>query len=330
MIKRQFFSNLLLLFTISCSTYKVPDSKLPSWYITPKTNNSISIYGVGEGYTSEEATKSALNNLSSKLMTSISSETTMVLEENKFGTNEENRRRINEVVAKTTFNNYQITNSAQQNNKIYVEIAVSRPGFTENYSSRLFKINENMSKLFRQAESKSILEKRNSLLKISDMAKEAETISYILSGLGFSDYNFNLDQNLKLYNSYNLAYDQILDQIEFFIVRSDNTNTRVIDLIRSDLNKRKIKISTRKDITNNNLVFSVIKSDATNYKIYGSFITKLRVDISIYSNNSKLIASNFVETTGNSIINQEEALNAAISAFGERISKEGILGIVGI
>ncbi len=301
--------SLFLIF--SCASNNQPQqlSQLPSWYITPRASDQQNLYGVGEGYTLVEASKSSLNNLASKLMTSISSESSMLLESNKYATNEQSRQKINEVVAKITFNNYQVSNSAAFGGKIYTEISVNRSDFIANYSQKLSSLNQKMADIFSKAKNKTILEKLNDLETINNLSLEAQSITQILISLGANRSNFK--NNIDLYNSYQNSYQDLARKIEFFI-EDKNISRAVIDRIINDLNQKKLKVVKRKNLDNPNLVIIQINSEITEQKIYGSYIAKLKLDFNLLSNQNKIIKSQSFENSGSSVISKKEAVKAAI------------------
>ena len=283
-------------------------NQLPSWYAVPQSSNANNLYGVGEGYTLAEASKSALNNLAGKLMTSISSESSMLMESNKYATNEQSHQKINEVVAKITFNNYQVSNSASFSNKIYVEISVNRDHFISEYRQKLFTLNQKMADIFKEAKDKTILEKLSGLESINNFSFEAIAISQILSSL---NANNDLQNNLKLYQSYQNTYLNLSSKIEFFI-ENKNAPQALIDLLINNLNKKNLKVVKTKNLTNSNLVIVQTSCQITEQKIYGSNIAKLRCGFNLLSNQNKIIKSSSLESSGSSMISKQEAINSAI------------------
>lgn len=301
--------------------------KLPSWYLSPKANDSQNLYGAGEGYTVEEASQAALNNLASKLMVSISSESSSLLESNQYGTNEENRQKINQSVEKMTFNNYRVSNSASFNGKVYAEVAVDRSNFIQDRTQKLTELNQKMADLYQGLAPKTILEKRNDLATISDSAIEASSITYILSSLGAHGIDFK--KNVNLYNSYQNAYQKVLSQIEF-VIEDHDTPKSVASVIITALNRERIKIVKTKNLNNSNLVIIDIKSNSVTQQIYGANVTKLKLDFTLLSNQEKIINSNSLEVSGSSVVSASEATSAAVANLATQISQNGVLKALGI
>ncbi len=289
-------------------------SQLPTWYVVPKASNGQNLYGVGDGYNLAEASRSALNNLAGKLMTSISSESSLLLESNKYSTNEQSRQNISEVVSKITFSNYQVTNSANFNGKIYAEIAVNRNQFISEYSQKIIGLNEKMAEIFNKAQNKTILEKLNDFESINNLSLEAGPINQILSSLGANQINFK--KNIDLYNSYERSYQELARNIEFFIEKNDAPKP-LIEKIINNLNQKKIKVVKSQNLSNPNLVTVQINSDIVEQKIYGSHIAKIKIDLNLLSNQNKIIKSSSFENSGSSVISKEEAIKAAIFGISD-------------
>ncbi|MCE3255423.1 MAG: hypothetical protein K0R25_917 [Rickettsiaceae bacterium] len=312
-MKKYLISTLFFLALFSCSSSNEPKqlNQLPSWYVSPKQSDLQNLYGVGEGYTLFEASKSALNNLAGKLLTTISSETSILLESNKYATNEQSRQKINEVVSNITFSNYKVSNSASFKGRIYVEIAVDRDQFIAEYNQKLSDLNKKMADIFVGAQGKTILEKLNDLEKVNNLSLEAASISSILAGLGDSR---NFKSNLNLYSNYQNSYQSLANKIEFYI-DSDDAPKAVVRSIMKDLNQKKLKIVKSKDLSNPNLVIVKIDSEIVEQKIYGSNIAKLKVNFNLLSNQNKIIKSGSFENSGASVVSKEEAVNAAIAGM---------------
>ena len=314
MIKKLIIT-LLCFFLSSCSpNNKIqPLNQLPNWYITPQSSNTKNLYGVGEGYTLSEASRSALNNLASKLMTSISSESSMLLESNRYATNEQSRQKINEVVAKITFNNYQVSHSASFGGKIYVEIAVDHDVFVSEYSQKLSTLNQRMADIFKNSEGKTILEKLTDLELVNNLSLEATIINQILSGL---NANNDAQNNSKLYQSYQNSYQNLATKIEFFI-ENKNAPKALISLLTNNLNQKNLKIVRTKNISNPNLVIVQTSCEITEQEIYGSNITKLKCNFNLLSNQNKIIKSRSFENSGSSMLGKQEATNSAIATISD-------------
>ena len=330
-----FYTTLISLFLIigliSCTQPKLQTSEnTPSWYNKPKQNNSENLYGVSEGYSLEEATKSALADAASRLMVSISSESSILREENKTSVNEEMRQNIKQNIEKIDFTNFKVSKSEKIGQKFFTEVTIERAPFIQdqkekiNFSERQI---ADLEKNFTKNGTVNIIEERNSLLKIVDISKKVMLSSLIVKGAG---ENINIEEKTKRFANFENLLNLINSKIEFYfeIDASGVMGKEISQIIRNALNKEKIKIAKIRSSSSNQVVIAIASSSRSN-KIYEAFMTKLTIN---FENKSadKTVASNSLEVTGSSSISENETHLAAINSLEEKISQDGILKIIGI
>lgn len=323
------FALFLIIFSASCSTSKqVISDTSPTWYNNPKQNNSENLYGVAEGYSLEEATKSALADSASRLMVSISSESSILREENKTSVNEEMRQSIQQNIEKIDFTNFKVSKSQKIGPKFFVEVQIERNPFINDQKEKINFLERKISDLEKNSTKNNIIEERNSLLKIIDLSKQTMLSNRILQGSG---ENINLKEKTIRFANFENRLNSINSKIEFYF-EIDSTGImgkEISQIIRNALNKEQIKIAKTRNSTNQNQVVIAIKSNSRSNKIYEAFMTKLTID---FENKSadKTIASNSLEVTGSSSISEKESHLAAIKSLEEKIAQAGILKIIGI
>lgn len=271
----------------------------------------------------EEATKFALADLASRLIVSVSSESTMLREENQNSTNEEIRQKVKQDIEKITFSNFKISRSEKLDQKFYVEVEVNKKNFLSEQKDRLEIIEKKINDLDKISNSNPI-QRRNSLIKINEYCKELELKAMILKG---GESNINLKEKLIFIAKFQNELDRISDNLEFFI--ENNSNNQITDVIKNSLNKAKIKISTKQNQDKANQVKLIIKSSTEENKIFESYITKIKIK---FENNikEKTIASNSIEVTGSSIISYKESYNSAITSLQQKIDSDGVMKTIGI
>ncbi len=317
------FTTLILLFA-SCSSTSKNSSDTPSWYVTPKQNNAENLYGVAEGYTLEEATKYALADAAARLMVSISSESSLIREENQNSTNEEMRQSVRQSVEKISFTNFKVTKSEKFGQRFFVETQIERAPFINQQKEKVGFLEKQISDLDKNSAGRNPIQRRNSLIKIIDLGKELELKGRIISGAG---ENFDLKSTLSNLANFQSQLDKISDKIEFYF--EINSPKEIAQLIRNSLNKEKIKISPNRNNSDSGQVVIRIKSNNKTNQIYGAFMTKLEIDFENLSG-GKVLASNSIEVTGSSSISEKESYSASLKSFEEKIEKDGILKVVGI
>ena len=297
---------------------------LPSFYITPKSNDAEYLYGVAEGYTLEEATKYALVDAAARLMVSVSSESNLVREENQGSVNEEMRQKVKQNIEKINFTNFKVSESKKAQEKLYIEVKIERRSFVEEQKQQLGFLEKQVADLEKNLNGKNSIQKRNNLIKILDLQKDIEIRSRILAGLGL---DVNLAAKLDRIAYFRNQFNSLSDDVEFYF--ADGSNQEVAKIIRSSLNKEKLKVSSRLENSNQNQIVVKIKASNKTNKIYGSFITKLEIDFSNLSN-AKIIASNTLEVSGSSMISEKDSYSSAIASLQEEVEKNGVLKILGI
>lgn len=316
--------NKLLLFTIlfitSCAG-KVENTNLPSWYISPKQNNSENLYGVAEGNTLEESTRYALADAAARLMVTISSESNLIREENQNSVNEEMRQQVRQNVEKIDFTNFVVSKSTRSGNKFYAEVQVERDPFIRQQKERIEILNKKIADLQKNSATKNALQKRNDIIAALALGKELELRARIVSGAG---ENINLKEKLNLVADLENQLNKISDKVEFFF--APTRAPEIAQVVRTALNKEKIAVS---EIKKDGQITLKITTTSKSAKIYEAFIIKLTLDFE-NSIGGKILASKKIEVTGNSTISDNEANHAAVKALEEKIAQDGALKTLGI
>lgn len=318
------FLLFLTIFCItSCSGFKKANSTIdtPSWYISPKQNNAENLYGIGAGFSLEDATKSALTDAAARLMVSISSTSTLLREENKFDVNEETRQQIKQNIEKIDFTNFQVSKSEKIGSNFFIEVEISRSPFIFAQKENITFLEKKVADLEKSLNNTNPIQKRASLLKMVDLSKQIELRSRILNGAG---ENISLKEKLSRLANFENQLNLVNNKIEFYFEIS--SSKEITQLIRNALNKEQIAITKTPHA---NCVTIEIKSTSRSSEIYGAHITKLHLDFENILN-GKTIASNSLEVTGSSVIGEKESYLSAVKSLEEKISKDGILKIIGI
>lgn len=317
---------LLLLLLNSCS-FSSRASKEPTWYLNPPKNDYTYLYGVGEGYNLETATQSALKNLSSKILVTISSETNLMREETNFYANEQIIQNIQENVEKITFNNYEVDKTSKKRDILYVIVKVNRAQFIKDKKLELSKINEEIRNIDSVSINQSILERRNALEKINKISEDGDLLVKVI---GAVDPSFNKNAHFQKYSGYKNEYNKISDKILVYIIKSTTTEKGVVTAYKNGLNKKGIKTVTIKNENNPNQVILDINSKTMKQEVYKNYMTKINISTSLKSNQGKSIKGRSIEVSGISVISEEQSLNTAIYNLEQKIAKEGIFSVLGL
>lgn len=317
MIKNIFITIFCSFLLLSCSHVEKKSGPV-SWYIQPKQNTELTMYGVAEGFTLEDATKAALSDAAARLIVSISSTSTLVREENNFSASEEMRSQIKQNIEKIDFVNFKVSRSAQVQSVIYVEVEIDRVQFLQAQKEKLDLLNRQIANLEKNIPSQNVIQKRNSYVKEIALLKQASILVQIL--------NNNLkDTNIALAKAQD-ALNKLNNKVEFYF--DIDSSKEISAILRNALNKEAIKISKEKNGNSNQIQVSIDSSSRTG-QVYGAFITKIKID---FENKSmgKVIASNSIEVSGSSSLGEKESYLSAIETLKEKVAKDGILEVLGI
>jgi tRNA threonylcarbamoyladenosine modification (KEOPS) complex Pcc1 subunit len=265
-----------------------------------------------------------LADAASRLMVSVSSESSLIREENKTSVNEEMRQRVKQSIEKIDFTNFKVSKSEKVGNGFYVEVEIERDPFIKQQKEKVYFLEKQISDLDKNSKGKNAIQRRNSLVKIVDLGKELDLKSRILAGAG---EDVGLKEKLSMIADFQNELNKTSDKIEFYF--EINSPAEIAKVIRSSLNKEKIKTSPKRNSANPNQIVIRIKSDSRSNKIYEAYMTKLDVDFENLAE-GKVVASNSVEVTGSSTIGEKESYAASIKSLEEKIDEDGILKIIGI
>lgn len=311
-----------LFFLLSLSAHAIEDS--PSWYLNVKQNNAQSLFGVAEGYSLEEATRFALADAAARLMVSISSESSMIREENQNSVNEELRQNVRQNIEKINFTNYTVKRNAKIDKKFFIEVEIEREPFINEQKEQLGFLETQVNNLENDLVEKNTVQKRSNLLQIIKLYKEIELRGRILQGAGI---DVQLGEKLNKLASFKDQLSKLSDKIEFYFDK--NSPVEITKIIRSALNKEKIKVVSSHRLGNKNEVTLQIKLSSRSNKIYEAFMTKIEIDFE-NSIGAHTIASNTIEVSGSSSLGEKESYLAALKSLEEEIAKNGVLKAIGI
>jgi hypothetical protein len=324
-LNKIFLKSFLVLiavnFLLSCASNE-DAKKLPSWYISPKQNDAANLYGVGTGRTLEEATKSALSDSAARLITSISSSSETIIEENKFDVNQELRQNIKQNIEKIEFSNFKVSQSSVVGFDFFVEVKIPRENFLQDQQNRLSSAEQQISNIDKNLTKLNPIQKKANLTKILELEKEVELAARILKGLSVQ---VNVEEKIKRQASFKNQLRNLANEIEFFIESSDSNE--IAKVVKNSLTFEKIKIGNYKK--NTDQISLKISSQVFSNEVYGSHISKVRININCFYEN-KLISGNSFEVSGSSVISKKESFNSAIESLKEKIASESLLKILNI
>jgi len=316
-----------LIFLSACASSNKTDGAIPDWYISSPNNNNSYLYGVGQGYSLENATKSALENAASKLMVTISSTSSLLIEESRTDVNEEMRKQISQNIEKINFTGFEVEKSKKITNQYYILIKIPKTKFVKQQEEGLLALKTKISNLDKNSLNTNPIKRRNALTTINSLTKELEIKARILNGAGVKS---NLDEILKLNTNYHNQLDKFSNEIEFYLTKNGNSyNQKARQIVKNALNKEKITVTNKVNSRNKNQIILRIDIKSFSKEVYGNYMTRLDINFNNIAQN-KTIASKSIQVTGGSVISKKQSAMAALKNLEEKIKADNILKTIGI
>lgn len=306
-----------LLILCGCATLT---GSYPDWYLNPPENSHSSLYGVGEGYDLNSATKLALKNISEKIVVTLSSESSIYQAESTAGYVEDAEYSIDEKTEEITFNNYKTLKTHALGGRFFALVEVNKQELIRNQKKELDKVEDEIDELDKSSKRKNSLVRMAALTSIRKEIPKAETRVKVLDSLNPS---FNDQAYWNKYSDFNREYTKLMNDIQFYIKTNDRFDKKAGSVFKKYLNQKGIKVA---DKFSTDLVILDIYSTVSTQKIYGSYMSKAKLHFSLIAR-GRTVKSNSLDLKGNSVINREEAKNSAIKQLDEKISEEGIFKI---
>jgi hypothetical protein len=327
MLKRFFYiCTICTLFVVACGKKQPIETNkvtIPSWYLESVKNDSLYLYGLGEGSSLQKATNVALNDAASKLRVSISSTTETSMSADRESYSSSLKQNINAIVKDVTFNNYEVVKSEESVGSFYVKIKIDRNIFVEEKTAELKALIKDCENRYLElTKIPNVLERRGEFKKVTEIATKIENLSLLIFSLT-KDGEFDIKDVLTKIKQYKAEYDSFLTKITFVV-----DDGAIGDVITQGLNDAGLRV-TRKLTNALNSVSLTITNNTVNDQIYGRFFAKNNTFISV-SSGGKLVGSKNITFSGGSSVSQQEAFKESLHSLDSMIKKEGIESIIGL
>ncbi|WP_419677485.1 LPP20 family lipoprotein [Aliarcobacter lanthieri] len=295
---------IIMFIFIGC-TNKVDITKenlqYPNWYMTPPQNTDINLYGVGMGFSHNEAIQNALENLSSRLLVTISSDITISSKsyrDFREYTQKTVTQDIKSEIEKLSLQNYIIEDSSLFDRQIIVLVSINKSKLFDSLKKEIDFLYKEFYLLKSQSIDSLILYiKYKKLLEI--FYKNYNKAQILSSFLNDNDKYIKVIEELKILES-NLQND-----MEFFI-SSDNNSKKFEDTLKDILVREGFKV-VEANIKNKNIYELNLSSKSSESKSYGLYIIENILNIKIINSKNNQILSNTIQLKGASSNNFDDA-----------------------
>ena len=313
--KSPLFYLLILLF--SCSTAKKAIE--PEW-IFKNYDTHTEIYGSGIAFTFQEAKKMALQNISSKIVTIISSKSTLQSATTKVASRLEYRSLIKEKNKDLIIHNFEVVKQQEFEKKFYLLLKVSKKTIYKTYEQKLANQFKEFGEIFKQANQEKVFYKKQSQLKkILDKKEQVKGELLILKGL---DQSFNSQKYLEQLAIYKNSYDEIIRNIR--VVISSKLKSPVVEEIKKYLLDNSVIIKKTTEPFKNNF-FMTFNIQETKDFVLNHYFRKYKLVVNLLDDKKQLYKTLDINFSGSSYLNYQNALNKALSNFRKYLNQKRIV-----
>ncbi len=296
-------SIFLFLGCASNNKVEIKPLQYPSWYLNPIFENDKELFGIGEDENIDDAIKSALISISSRLSLTITSNSNIY---NKSFTDyreyvtKESTQEIFSNTENLRFNNYELINSHKISfNKIIVNVKIKKTDLIKSLKDEITLLKDILKKDEKALINKEALSKYFSYKKIFDLYYLNINKTQILKNL---DKEFD---DKEFFENLNEIYSKMIKNksISTFYIINNTNNENIANKLKEEIN-REFLVQNR-----DKALYEIEISSNTNKKSsHGFYIIDNNIDFKIYFKNSLIKTKNYL-TKGVSSNSFSDALN---------------------
>ncbi len=235
-MKNIFILSIISIIFIGCGKQQ---TNIPNWYLNSPNNTTEVIYGVGEGYSINEAKNSALSEMSSRLIVSVGSSINTKTTSSSSGTyTKDTTKDVIVEAQKIKFHNAVVEKTTNIDNIIYIIMKVDRVALFTEKKKEFLADNKQIDIKYKRLKSKSILEQ---IFALRDMQPSILKIKNKATVLYATNNSFNYTKYTSKYDDYLAQTDKLKSNITI-AVSSNNKNNFFADIISEELNNNNYKI----------------------------------------------------------------------------------------
>jgi len=296
---------------------------IPEWVKVPPGDNTISMYGIGEGYNLDSAKQSALRDIAGKLATNVKSETeTRTSLQNGYSDDSFNQR-INTQIKDTKLTNYEVLKTTQSQGQYYVLLSMSRSAFVKDKLDQLKEISSKIDTELRQVKQKNKLLQLVSYNKAIQLANEARPLIYLIHA---ADSQQNKQSYLENYREYEQKEKRLSETTKFYI-NSDASLSPLVHQIKRVLQTNGFQVGGRSSADS----ILEIRGSIAEVEIFSTKTVKINFDVLVKTNVGQLVSSKSYELSGSSMTSFKAGQQNAMSKLTSKLKdKAGVYEMLGL
>ena len=303
----------------SSSAYQ---SQIPSWVKKPLGDNPIIIYGIGEGSDLESAKQSALKDIAGKLETYIHSET-----ENRDylfngSTDSHFKQKVNTEIKRMKLSNYEVLQSTQSGERIYMQVALSRALFVSEKITELEELDQQIEALLHHVGQKNRLVQIQRYQQALTLANQAKALIALIQA---ADNDQDKRGYLTKYRDYAQQKQRLLEQSKIYLVPNVALEP-VVHHIKGLLQKQGLQLGSRTDADG----ILEVAGSIQEAEIFSNKSVKIDMSISVSTSEGQSLSRADYTLTGSSVSNYETSRSQALSKLSEQLdSREKLYKLFG-
>ncbi len=316
----------MMLAVQACSPGSKPEkvASIPAWVSNPPADTSETIYGIGSGFSYNEAKDAALKDITGKLITEISSQSKSEISQFNASVSRSANQQINTRTIDTQLSDYKVLQSDQVGNELFMQISMSRRGFIKTTSTRLKELDDKIKSTMRGLSGKTKLQQLIAVQDLEPSMDKARSLVLLLQAAGGKQ---NTDKYLSYYNNVLRKSNDLLYSVQFNVSSSANLKNFARHLVALMHNEKiAASISDKKRADAYVQISGTIKSSV----MFSQYISQLKVRIKISDKNDRVISVREYETSGSSASDANSASASAIEIMGDQFKDNGILESLGL
>lgn len=298
-------------------------TSIPQWVKTPPRDNGQFLYGIGEGYSLDKAKQSALKDIAGKLATNVKSETENRTSLNNGLTDSSFSQKINTQVEDIKLTDYELIKSSQQQDRIYVLIAMSRAAFIQDKQDQLKDLNTRIAAELKGIDSKNKTLQLVGYNHVINLANQARPLLYLLRT---TDPLFDGQHELDTYRQYEQKEKQLAATTDFYVT-SAPAIAALTEQVKTALQSNGFQLNNQ---TRADGVIE-IKGSINKAEIFSTKSVKINLNVLVKTATGQLISSKSYLLTGTSVDSYESAQRNAMNTLTQKIKdKAGIYLMLGL
>ena len=306
------------------SSQQTKRAEIPVWLTSPPLDSAEVIYGVGSGYSYDEAKQSALKEISGKLITEISSKSNIEISQYNDSVSRSANEQVSSRTVEMQLSNYKVLKSEQVGNEIFVQLSMSKPAFINSTSSRLKEVDDKIKSAMRNVSKKTKLQQLIVVQELEPSINKARSLVLLLQAAGVKQ---NTDKYLSYYSGVLEKSKELLHKLRFS-VSANGALRGIAEQLVAMLNNENISVS----ISNKKNADAHIRVDgAINSSIlFSQHIAQIKLTFKVSDKNSRVIAVREYELSGASVSNKNNAIESAVKSLGNKFKDNGVLASLGV